>query len=559
MAIPWATLRYPSDTAAWGVNFIRLARKANELSGWSPWPRSYSGLRMQYAGRLVGIQPPPPSTNLRVQPHVVVRNETSTPPAGVSAVRTSRTVPEVGGDLKWALTPNTVLDGTVSTDFAQADADIQQVNLGRFSLFFPEKRQFFLENGALFSIGGAGFGGEPFFSRRIGLDAAGLPVPLNAGLRLTSRNERRSAAILAVHQREAGGLPASTFAVARFSRNFGAENRIGALVTSRVDDAPAGGITATNSVFALDGFVRPTRSSYVRAMFARSTTNSVGGEGYHAYVHAAANIPKGYFGWIQSHISSDYEARTGFVPRGDLILTSPAVTLDLRPRWRPSWVRSFNPGFSTALYHRESDGRFQEGNVYIYPLSTTFSDGGNLRFWLQPERQELQQTFSPLAGTNIAAGRYDFSQYGITYRPDLSRRLWAWVTVATGGYFDGRRDEAIVRIRTAPSPRLALTFDYEGNRLTGVGSTAADATTHLFYPEIRAALNPRLQLVGLWQYSSVSRQASWNGRLAWEFQPLSYVYLVFNDRTYRDATTFPDERQLILKITYLGQLAELGR
>lgn len=556
IAIPWKTIRYPAGSSEWGVNFIRMARRANELSGWSPWPRAYSSLRMKYAGRLVGLAPPPPATNLRVQPYVAVHNERRVEAAAVS----TNTRPDVGGDLKWALSPNTVADVTINTDFAQADADIQQVNLGRFSLFFPEKRPFFLENGSVFTVGGGGFGGEPFFSRRIGLDAAGLPVPIDVGARLTSRNERQSAALLAVRQRDGGATPTTSFGVARFSRNFGAENRLGALITSRFDDADAGADLSSNTVAALDGFVRPTRSSYVRAMYARSTTTEPGGEGTHAYVHAAGNWNYGYFGWIESYISRGYEARTGFVPRGDLLLTSPAVSADLRPAWKPRWLRNFNPGFSASIYHRASDKRFQEGNVYIYPVSLNFIDGSYLRFWTQPERQDLQATFAPITGMSIAPGSYQFAQYGVTYAPDLSAKMWAWVTVATGGYFDGQRDKIIARLRATPSPRLSLTFDYEGNRLTGVGATSTDATTHLYYPEIRAALNPRLQLVGLWQYNSVSRQVSWNGRVAWEFAPLSYVYLVYNDRYFREpiVTPAPEERRLILKISYLGQLSGIG-
>jgi Domain of unknown function (DUF5916)/Carbohydrate family 9 binding domain-like len=552
MAIPWSTLRYPAGAADWGINFVRVARRANELSGWSPWPRAYSGLRMRYAGRIRGLEPPPPATNLRVQPYGLLRAERRE--AGATA--TDRTKPDVGGDLKWAMTPNSVLDATVNTDFAQAEADIQQVNLGRFSLFFPEKRQFFLENGSLLTIGGGGFGGEPFFSRRIGLDDAGLPVAIDAGLRLTNRSAGRSAGLLGVRQRGTAGEPASTFGVGRYVQNFGAENRIGAMVVSRIDDGSRSVARSTNTVAVLDGFVRPTRSSYVRAMVARSFTDGPGGDGVHVYAHAAMNQNYGYFGWIQSYISERYEARAGFVPRGNLILTSPAVALDLRPAWRPRWIRAFSPGFSTAVYHRASDGRFQEGNVYIYPAAVTFRDGGYVRLWVQPERQDLETEFVPFVGMPIGPGRYDFAQYGVTYKPDLSRKLWAWVTVASGGYFDGRRDKAIVRIRTAPSPRVALTFDYEGNRLRDVGVNRAGETTHLFYPEARFALNPRVQLVGLWQYSSVSELASWNARIAWEFRPLSYLYLVYNDRGYRgpDSPALPTERQLILKVSYLSQL-----
>jgi hypothetical protein len=560
IAIPWATLRYPTGATEWGINFLRIARRANETSGWSPWPRAYSSLRVRYAGRLTGLAPPPPAVNVRVQPYIVARSERSErEPLGARREVSHRTRPEVGGDLKWAVSPSTVLDATVNTDFAQADADIQQVNLGRFSVFFPEKRQFFLENAGLFTIGGAGFGGEPFFTRRIGLDDTGMPVPIEAGLRLTSRTPVRSVGLIGVRQEASSSLPASTFGVARYVRNLGAEHRLGTMVVTRVNDGGSGARVATNTVAAVDGFVRPTRSSYIRGMVAQSTTTGAGGEGTHAYVHAAMNSNIGYFGWIESYISEGYQAATGFVPRGNLLLTSPAVTLDWRPSWRPSWVRAFTPGFTTAIYHRASDGRFQEGTVTLYPVQWTFQDGGSLRLWARPEWQRLERTFTPVPGVAIDPGDYTFAQYGVTYRPDLSRSVWAWVTLASGGYFDGRRDQAIVRVRAAPNPHVAVTFDYEGNRLSDVGRASTTRPTHLFYPELRMALHPRLQLVGLWQYSSTSRVAAWNARLSWEYRPLSYLHVVYNDRVFHDGggivrPAVTAQRQLIVKLSWLGQL-----
>jgi hypothetical protein len=241
------------------------------------------------------------------------------------------------------------------------------------------------------------------------------------------------------------------------------------------------------------------------------------------------------------------------------MLTSPAVTFDLRPSWRPSWVRTFRPAVSTSFYHRASDGRFQEGSVYIAPFQITFQDGATWSIWARPEWQRLESDFSPVPGLQIDSGNYTFAQFGSTFRPDLSNRLWAYVTFATGGYYDGRRDQAIIRIRSAPNPHVSLTFDYEGNRLSDVGLTNASRTTHLFYPEVRLALDPRLQFMTLWQYSSVSRIASWNARIAWEFSPLSYIYLVYNDRNFvegggMDAPSITGERHLILKVSWLRQM-----
>lgn len=552
-AIPWTTLRYPPDATEFGINFIRTVKHANETSGWSPWPRGYTVLRMSYAGRLAGLQPPPPGTNLRVQPYSIVRRD-QIEQTGIPA-RTD-TEPQLGADVKWAITPTSVLDLTVNTDFAQADADIQQINLNRFSVFFPERRQFFLESASLYTLG-LGSWGEPFFSRRIGLDGEGAAVPIDGGVRFTQRNTTRNLGLLAIRQRAAGDEPASSFFVARAVQNLGTQHRVGGMLVGRYDGTRLG--QRSNQVAVLDGFVRPTASSYVRAALARSFTSGEGGDGNGAWLHAASQSNRGYFGWIQAYYGEQYNPESGFLPRGDLILTSPAVTLDLRPSWKPSWVRLFNPGFSSAFYHRASDSQFQEGDIYIYPVTTTFQNSAYFRPFIHPQWQRLESDFSPVPGLTIPAGAYNFTDFGFTFRDDLSRKLWWWVTAGTGAYFDGRKSHLIYRMRVAPSPRASLTIDYVGNRITDVGPQDVDVTTHLWYPELRLALNPRLQLSTLYQYNSTSRSSAWNARLSWEFRPLSYVYLVFNSRDYREPTggwvgdPLPTESRLIAKATYLFQ------
>jgi hypothetical protein len=162
-------------------------------------------------------------------------------------------------------------------------------------------------------------------------------------------------------------------------------------------------------------------------------------------------------------------------------------------------------------------------------------------------------------GLTIPPGNYAFTDFGVTYRDDLSRQVWWWVTVGSGPYFDGRKDYIIYRMRISPDPRAALTIDYEGNRMTDIGPDDGRATTHLWYPELRLALNPRLQLVGLWQYNSISRMSSRNVRFTWEFRPLSYLYVVYNDRGYQSragesSTGVPaTERQLVVKLNWLWQ------
>lgn len=562
MVIPWYTLRYPEASAAtqWGINFVRNIRRHNEITGWSLWPRAYSPYRMDYAGVLEGIEPPPPSTNLRVQPYLVMRDDG----AGSRDDFFNGVEPEVGGDLKWAVTPSTVLDLTVNTDFAQVDADRQVVNLTRFSVFFPEKRAFFLENANLFRTGSTETA-LPFFSRRIGLDNTGQPVPIDAGLRLVSRTARRSFGGMVIRQRRNDQTPSSHVAVGRFIQNFGSTNRIGALATVRHDEGFAGMPSVLNAVGAVDGQFRFTRSLTLRWMGSASWTQHMGGEGFSTYAWLSNDSNWGYLGFLHAIISENYSPGVGFVARRDLIVTSPAGIIDLRPVWKPGFVRRFQPGFISYIYHRLTDGQFQEAWLSMTPLKVEFQNGAEISIQIQPNWQELDADdvafFRPL-GVELASGRYHYLRHNAEVQSDLSRRYSGSIELTVGDFFDGTLTNLLLSARLAPSPRMALSAAYEYNRAAGLGINKEEKVSHLFGPELRLALNPRLQFNAFYQYNTIAEQANWNVRFSYEFRPLSYLYLVFNDNRYfvntstrrADPELFTTQQQAIIKLTYLRQL-----
>jgi hypothetical protein len=547
MAIPWATLRYPrSERPQWAINFIRVIRRLNETTGWSAWPRAYPPYRMSYAGLLTNLQPPPPATNLRVQPYAVLRHSSGAGPTDTQA--------EVGGDLKWALTPNTVLDATYNTDFAQADVDRQVVNLTRFSVLFPEQRQFFLENAPLFN---AGLEREvrPFFSRRIGLDDFGNPIPIQGGLRLTHRTGDRSTGALLIRQDGTDTSGPTTFGVLRHVENVGRSSRVGGILVSRWDEAPPGGGTAVvNNVAAADAFLRLNPNLYVRAMLSGSATSGRGGDGVAASIDVSREGNWGIAWWVEEYIGPDYQASTGYLSRPDLIRSNPGLNLDLRPSWRPGFIRRFVFQGPANIYHRASDHSFQEAQWYVPLLGAYFENGAWFLSWAVPMWERLDSSFTPLPGLAIPPGNYQYTRYLISTSTDPSRHFSLRVDANAGGFYDGSSQSASVYAQANPDPRVSLQLSYTINALRDIGTSRADKTTHLVQPMLRLALNPRLQLTSLYQYNTAARLATWNARFAWEFRPQSYVYLVYNDRrpiASSDGTTSPlKDRQLILKLTY---------
>ncbi|MGB5653202.1 MAG: DUF5916 domain-containing protein, partial [Robiginitalea sp.] len=198
-AIPFKSIRYDKPAEGvpveWGITFFRLARKDFEKTVFPAIPQSFSENRMTYAAKLTGLEVPPPSANIRIEPYALYQYDET---KSGEQLTDKLNQPKVGGDVKWAISPNAVLDLTINTDFAQADVDQAVNNLERFNIFFPERRQFFLENSGIWA-GGNSTSVRPFFSRTIGLDNTfnASPAPLDAGARYTDRNERRTIAALA--------------------------------------------------------------------------------------------------------------------------------------------------------------------------------------------------------------------------------------------------------------------------------------------------------------------------------------------------------------------------
>ncbi|OGX82409.1 hypothetical protein BEN47_18555 [Hymenobacter lapidarius] len=556
MQLPWATLRYPAgsknptDTVEWGINFVRLARRSNQTSGFPGWPRAYTNARMSYAAVVRGLQPPPAGANIRVAPYLVTQVERNRP--GRDEPTTRDTKVKVGGDVKWAINPHAVLDLTLNTDFAQADADRQVINLRRFNVFFPERRQFFLENAGLFAPSTPLF--QPFFSRTIGLGDNGLPLPLTGGARYTDRTVGRGIGGLYVRQKGddfAGGQAPAHFGVGRYLKNYGKQNNVGLLVTSRTDEARADtGRVGQSTTVSIDGFIRPSQPWTINYLLSGSLARERTGNGLAGHMGVSYSTNQYYLATQHSLITERYLPVMGFVARQNLIYHNPNGYLIWRPEWKPKFLRSIEPGFDLQVYQGASDRRFQEGLLRVYPLYLVFQSGATLVGTYELHRQDLPVDFDPV-GIVIAKGRYSYHRSELSYSSDQSRKLSVRGYGATGGYYNGRLHTASGTLRYSPSAHAALRLLGEYNALRGVGTEARNQDAWLLGPEARLSLNPRVQLTAFYQYSSASRLARWNVRASWEFKPLSYVYLVFNELGNQALDS--RQQQLISKLTYIKQ------
>ena len=554
-AIPFKTLRYDfpenGEPVEWGVTLVRYARRDIEVSTFPPIPQSFTPYRMTYAAKLSGIDVPPPSANVRIEPYTLFQYDDLTD----GGSNTSESDFKLGGDIKWAINPRSVLDLTFNTDFAQADVDRAVNNLERFNIFFPEQRQFFLENSGIWA-GGLQRSIRPFFSRRIGLQGSfnAETAPIQAGSRFTQRTEKQSIAGLFVRQGDTRNSPVSNFGVARYLRNYGRENNIGVMVTHRLDEASTElGLTSNNNTtITLDGQIRPTSEWDIQYLFSTSLDEQTGETGYAGRIFAGNTTNKYYLGWVTEYTDENYNPGMGFVRQNNVIRHNPGGYFIWRPK-NTDWIRRWDPGVFVNYNHDATDpSSFQQASLYIFPVYLWFKDNSFLQVAITPTWQNINFNFAPL-GLQIEQGNYYYARYTLEYNTDRSKKWSLGATYNFGKFYNGERGTLRLSGRLAPVPQAALTVDYEYNDLSNVGIEKQDLSTHLVTLGSRFALNPRLQLSAFYQYNSFDEQGRWNIRASWEYQPLSFLYIVFNDARIDNLDEPFHEQQVISKLTLVKQ------
>jgi hypothetical protein len=548
MAIPWKSLRYPEGAEALGIILFRNIRRFNEYTVKPSVPRVFDPYRMAYEAVLTDINPPKPSANIQVNPYLLaeaannVENET----------KFQTVTPKAGGEIKWAINPNTVLDLTVNTDFAQADVDRQVINLERFSVLFPERRQFFLENAEIFRASLNSFI-QPFFSRKIGLDDFGNPIPLHGGMRFTNQNSKQAIGVLAMSQNASATTGESRFGVARYVRYMGSQSKLGGMVTYRNDLDNENFTGNSNYTYTIDGVYRPNQKFNVQGMVSASLDGEKG-EGIASQVWTSYRNNSLYVGWLGYYVY-DYNPGMGLERFGrNYFYNSPAIDFDLRPTWLPQQIRRLKPTAYAGIFHKHDLSGIISADISVLPVVIEWQNGSEIKYQLSSLRQNLdfEERF---VGIAVKEGTYAYWRQQLTYNTDLSNKISGSAAIATGGYFDGSLHSVTTSLRWAPIPYIELAADYIFNAITALGSEKQDLNTHLFGINSRLAINPRLQFNGFYQWNSSINRSIWNMRASWEYKPLSFLYLVFNSNT--SWLIDPQDRitnlQGIAKLTYIRQ------
>ncbi len=518
-AIPFRTLRYPrgEEEPVWGFDVERIIRRRNEDTLWSAWSRAEGGLhRVSRAGRLEGLEHLPRSAwNVEVKPFGLAGATQQRDDAGRAPASGEW---RAGGDAKWEARPGLVLDATVRPDFAQVEADDQIVNLTRFEVFFPEKRDFFLENAGIFDFGTRGSYETPpflmFFSRRIGIGGE-AEVPVLGGLRLSGRAGRQTVGLLDVLSGEAPGEPRTNFGVLRLKRDVGQRGYVGAMVTDR--RTPAGSRTD----FGADASLWATSRLNLQA-FAARTTRSDGASDWAWRGAAEYQADPVYLYGEYLQIGKDAETGMGFVTRADMKRVSGKAQFTLRPRI---------PGVrSIALYAggknlTRIDGEPQDGN-WFPGVSVQLSSGDGLSVTHVRGYVDLDWGFDLAGRIPIAPGRYDLRDTVASAYTSGNRPVAASFSASFQRIWDGEVSAIIGALALKSGAHLSLSPSYTRSE---VDLPQGGFVAHVGGLRLGWAFTTRLSTQCFLQYNSLERRLVANLRLRFIHRPGSDFYVVFNE------------------------------
>ncbi len=570
IAIPISTLRFDPAAPAWGFNVQRYIAHKREMTHWSGLPREVSVLgqvgsqiqpvhRISMAGELTGLTGLAQSAQLQIKPFVI--GDVSEDPRLEADPITDG---DGGLDLKWGVTRSLALDLTYNTDFAEVEVDEQQTNLTRFSLYFPEKRDFFLENAGIFDFGPPHreFFRPPvlkaFFSRRVGLDD-GRQVPIDWGARLTGRLGGWNIGVLRVAtagiDRDDGNLPANAFTVARLKRNLGRRSTIGAIVTEAAPENED-----ANRVVGLDFNYKPTTKFGVGGFW---TGSGLSEDPEDTGVGASADTGDAAYG-----VNVDYQGRAltmsmdaeeieeNYQPAAGFLLRKNVRHLNPRFQWLPrierGLVRSWFTEVRYDYYETLDEGELESGRFEISPLGMRMTTEDRWRLAYVGEEENLVEPFEIASGIVIPAGRYEFDGLELAMFSNQSRLLGVRGLFGWGDFYDGTRTSVRLTFGVRASKHVQTESLWVYNDVE-LPQGAFDIG--LFSQRVDFTFTPNLRLNTIVQYNDDTEDLGVNVRLHWIYKPGSDLFVVYNENWMEGdlRQRLSTHRQIAVKFTYLIQ------
>jgi len=542
-SIPFKSIRYKKGIREWGINFSRNDLKATEKSAWAPVPRQFPTASLAYTGTLVWDEDPPTaSSNVSVIPYALT---------GITKDYQAGTPPQVkkelGGDAKISVTPSLNLDLTVNPDFSQVDVDQQVINLSRYQLFFPEKRQFFLENGDLFyNFGYSDI--RPFFSRQIGLEQ-----PIDFGARLTgklNKDWRIGAMDIQTENSSANSIDGANYGVITLQRRILDRSNIGFIFVNKDITGSLPGVTnLSNSNIGAEFNLASTSNMWTGKLLGlKSFTPGKNGHDLVLADHVQYFSKYWQLYLQEEYVGKNYTAAVGFVPRVGYVKLNPLVLRNFFPK--KGKILSQGIQFTSNYYFNESLQRTDNESVLSYIL--TFRDRSSITVSGINDFVQLQQPFDPTntGKDSLATGtqnHYNSLDILINSKP---QSVFTYSIEATGGgYYDnGHRltFSGTIGYRFQPYVNIAFNANYTDLRLP---LPYGDTRFTLIGPKIDVTFTNTLYFTTYVQYDDQQKNMNINTRFQWRYRPASDFFIVYGENSIPSPYT-PKNRQLIIKWTY---------
>ncbi|MFM1912372.1 MAG: hypothetical protein RIR51_210 [Bacteroidota bacterium] len=567
MRIPFKSIRYKADSKRWGVNFSRLDVTELEKSSWVIIPRQFPTASSAYFGVLIWDNPPPaPKKNISFIPYALTRSvndfEHST-----GNMNSSR----IGADAKIALSSSMNLDLTVNPDFSQVDVDVQQTNLDRYELFYPERRQFFIENSDLFD----GFGTQtlkPFFSRRIGLSynpSTGIyeQSPVSYGARLSGKinnNLRLGALNVQTKSNEAKGVPTENFSMVAVQQKVFARSNFGAFLINKETNlnsiSNSNGYLAYNRNLGLEYNLASKNNFWTGKMFYyKSITPQNLKENYAQGTSLSYTTNRWDLNWNHQIAGANYNPEVGYSPRSNYFFINPRMGINLYPK---------NPNSSLFFYKANlmimgfwNLGGANTDLTKAFSHTFNFKDKSRILFWTATDYIKLLLDFNPFGVGNLKLKKgeeHRWKSVGFNYESTPINSFTYSIDSRFGGYYGGGSRIGIsstLKYRIQPFGYISVNFDY--NKIDDVsvpnfGEQVAQKGSAEFWiirPKLDVTFTNKLFFSTFFQINQQTKNINLNSRLQWRYQPASDLFLVYTDNYFPETYNIRS-RAIVLKLNY---------
>ena len=538
-AIPFRSIRYLEGVDEWGINFSRFSLLQNEKSAWAPVPRQFRSSTLAFTGTLKW-ETPPPSLGTRFS---IIPYFSSQSFENIDTGEKVRSNTDVGLDTKITLSTSLNVDLTINPDFSQVEVDQQRTNLDRFELFFPEKRQFFLENSDLFaSLGNKNI--RPFFSRRIGLQN-----PVKFGARFSGKiGSNYRLGVMSIKTDSENETPSSNFTVATIQRKMFSRSSLSTFIVNKDTNVDNESISSYNRIIGVDFNLASTdnlwtgKAFYHHSLYENAINNPYAAATSIKYNNGVVSADMGY-----SFVGSGYIAEVGFIKRNGFHRFGPKIDYKFYPK--KGSIQNHGPTF---IFDTFLDDNFDLTDREIeLKYNINWRNRSKFTFDIENGYVKLLTPFDPTnsGGDTLSAGNeYNWNEFSMNYESDARKTLNFSSNIRYGGYYNGKKlsINGTINYRFQPYMNLSINTTYDKIELP---DPFKDIDFILFGPRLDLTFTNKLFFTTFVQYNDQTDNINVNLRLQWRFAPVSDLFIVYTNNSYPDNLQIKDN-SWVAKVSY---------